>query len=371
MKKWNQVVSGFDQKSRKGQDDQMLTSEDYLARAEGDRTRLQPILSATPPQYSPKQDTEAPWSDVPTKVQPSASSKDTSHSAAASGHYCTPASRKSWKSEVITQLQPPVEKNCRLLQSGSRSEISRVKSTLKSWSNSESEQQWIQRMSNCSNVIEEFSNNFYISQEEIDFPLAYIFIVYTNARQVVRLLKAIYRPHNLYCIHPDARRGEEFARVFRQISKCLDNVFVASKLEKVYYGHHSIMDAQLSCMKDLTDYDQSRWRYVINLVGRELPLQTNRHVVKLLKRASNVSIVDSHPIGRIFYKQRFEHKYTINYQTGRGYKTKKHRGAVPHGIKIYKGSQYSRCTYKAICSLFINQSESCRLQTLSQRCLDA
>ena len=96
-------------------------------------------------------------------------------------------------------------------------------------------------MSNCSNVIREFTNNFYVSPMEEMFPLAYILIMYKDARQVVRLLKAIYRPHNLYCIHPDARQGEEFALVFRMLSRCLDNVFVASKLERVYYMHHTIM----------------------------------------------------------------------------------------------------------------------------------
>ena len=231
---------------------------------------------------------------------------------------CNASGIKSWEHGVVTQFFPLIKRNCSKLIAGSQAEVYNVRQQLKVWKNEESDAQFVQRMSSCANVVEEFSNNFYVSSEEKDFPLAFIFVVYTNVRQVVRLLKAIYRPHNLYCIHPDARQGEEFARVFRQISKCLDNVFVASKLESVYYGHHSIMDAQLSCMKDLTDYDQSSWRYVINLVGRELPLQTNRHVVKLLKRACNVSIVDSHPIERIFYKQRFEHKYTVNYLSGRG-----------------------------------------------------
>ena len=343
IKKWNQVVSGLDQK-RKGQDDQMLTSEDYLSRAEGDRTR--PVLPATPPQYNPKQDTEAPWSDVPTKVQLSASSRDTSHSATASDHYCNPASRKSWRSEVITQLHPPVEKNCRLLQSGSRSEISRVKNALKSWSNSESDQQWIQRMSNCSNVIEEFSNNFYISQEEIDFPLAFIFIVYTNVRQVVRLLKAIYRPHNLYCIHPDARQGEEFARVFRQISKCLDNVFVASKLINVYYQHHTIMDSQLNCMEDLLKYEPRRWKYVINLCGRELPLKTNREIVSSLKRLKGASAIDSVLLSRKahVWEDRFTHKIALNYTSGRIYYTSQKAGRPPHHIQIYKSFNFIAAT---------------------------
>jgi len=40
--------------------------------------------------------------------------------------------------------------------------------------------------------MEEYINNFYISPEEESFPLAYILVVYTNVRQVLRLLKVIY-----------------------------------------------------------------------------------------------------------------------------------------------------------------------------------
>ena len=268
---------------------------------------------------------------------------------------CNMTKFTSWSQGVVTQMKPAMERRCEKIAGNDKKEIYRVKSFLKNWKNEESDVQFVQRMNSCVNVIEEFSNNFYVSSEEKDFPLAFIFVVYTNVRQVVRLLKAIYRPHNLYCIHPDARQGEGFARVFRQISKCLDNVFVASKLEKVFYTHRSILDAQLNCMKDLTEYDQSRWKYVINLVGRELPLQTNRHIVKLLKQASDVSIVDSHPIRRIIYKQRFEHRYVVNYQTGRGYKAKKRRGAAPHGIKIYKGSTHFVLTRQFAHFLLTNQ----------------
>jgi len=341
MERWNQVASGLDQR-RKGEDDQLLSSEDYLPHAEGDKTRLLPILPATQPRYDSQQVTKAPWSDASTNIQPSASS----YSTAASSSYCNAAGIKSWRSEVITQLEPPVEKNCGLLQSGNRNEISRVKSALKSWSNSESEQQWIQRMGNCSTVIEEFSNNFYISQEEINFPLAYIFIVYTNARQVVRLLKAIYRPHNVYCIHPDARQGEEFARVFRQISKCLDNVFVASKLINVYYQHHTIMDSQLICMEDLLKYEPQRWKYVINLCGRELPLKTNREIVSSLKRLKGTSAVDSVLLGRKahMWEDRFTHKIALNYTSGHIYYTSQKAGRPPHHIKIYKSFNFIAAT---------------------------
>ncbi|CAI8011502.1 Beta-1,3-galactosyl-O-glycosyl-glycoprotein beta-1,6-N-acetylglucosaminyltransferase 3 [Geodia barretti] len=141
----------------------------------------------------------------------------------------------------------------------------------------------------CDEIRDEFNNNFYVSQVEKDFPIAYIFVVYTNAGQVLRLLKSIYRPQNLYCIHPDARQGKRFKEFFTTVAKCLDNVFVVSKPVKVYYGHISITNAQLQCMQDLEKYPQSRWRYVINLCGREVPVKTNREIVESLMKLRGYS----------------------------------------------------------------------------------
>ena len=260
--------------------------------------------------------------------------------------HCNSSSIKSWKHGVVTQFFPLIKRNCSKLIAGSQGEVYNVRQQLKVWKNEESDAQFIQRMSSCANVVEEFSNNFYVSSEEKDFPLAFIFVVYTNARQVVRLLKAIYRPHNLYCIHPDARQGEEFARVFRQISKCLDNVFVASKLINVYYQHHTIMDSQLNCMEDLLKYEPQRWKYVINLCGRELPLKTNREIVSSLKRLKGASAVDSVLLGRKahIWEDRFTHKIALNYTSGRIYYTSQKAGRPPHHIQIYKSFNFIAAT---------------------------
>ena len=127
-------------------------------------------------------------------------------------------------------------------------------------------------------------------------------------RQVLRLLKVIYRPHNLYCIHPDSKAPSTVSS-FQAISNCLDNVFVASKLEKVYYLHHTILDAHLNCLQDLMRYNPSRWRYTINLCGRELPLKTNRKIVQSLVALNGSSAVDSFEVpeadGHAVYKYYF------------------------------------------------------------------
>ena len=259
---------------------------------------------------------------------------------------CDVSAIKTWNEGVVTRMQPPIKKNCKLLQAGSRSEVTKVRNALKSWTSAETENEWIRRMSDCSQVVEEFSHNFYVSQEERDFPIAYIFVVYTNARQVVRLLKAIYRPQNLYCIHPDAKQGEEFASVFRQISRCLENVFVASKLEKVYYQHHTIMDSQLNCMEDLMKYESSRWVYVINLCGRELPLKTNQEIVKSLKRLNGASAVVNTPVSSKGYitKDRFTNKAVEDYVTGKLHYIRARVGPPPHHIKLYKSTNFVAIT---------------------------
>ena len=94
---------------------------------------------------------------------------------------------------------------------------------------------------------------------------------------------------------------------------------------------------------------------MINLVGRELPLQTNCDIVKLLKRASNVSIVDSHPIEKPFYNDRFRFKTKLGPITGRVYRTDQTLSAIPHAIKIYKGSTHFALTWQFAHFLLTNQ----------------
>ena len=254
---------------------------------------------------------------------------------------CNVSGIKSWEHGVVTQFFPLIKRNCSNIVAGSQREVYHVRQQLKVWKNEESDVQFVQRMNSCVNVTEEFSNNFYVSSEEQDFPLAFIFVVYKNPRQVVRLLKAIYRPHNVYCIHPDARQGEKFARVFQQISKCLDNVFVASKLERVYYGHHSIMDAQLNCMNDLlVRYSATRWKYAINICGREVPIKTNREIVSSLKKLNGYSALgDTKGILPYTWKQRFTYK-TVLTKTGGVWKTREKLGPPPLGIPVYKSQTF-------------------------------
>ena len=255
---------------------------------------------------------------------------------------CKSSEYKSWRTGTVTRIHPHVDANCALLWNNTESEVRRVQTAVENWKNAESDKQFISIMKDCSIVTEEFTGNFYVSQEEMDFPLAFSLVVYTAPQQVIRLLKTIYRPHNLYCIHPDARQSNTFISFFTNFSKCFDNVFVASRLERVYYAHSSILEAQLHCMEDFIKYDRSKWRYAINLVGQELPLATNRGIVKALKQRNSVSIVQSFKIPQYDWNERFVYKYDLSH--GEIYNTYIRLPPIPHNITIYKSSTYIAIT---------------------------
>ena len=254
--------------------------------------------------------------------------------------YCDVSSIKSWRKGVVTELKPRIGANCDRLRRDDRAEIKRVKKEISSWQSSESEEEWVEGLSDCEQVVNDFSNNFYNSPEELEFPIAYILVIYTNPQQMVRLIKALWRPQNLFCIHPDAKQSEEFIGIFRQLSKCLDNVFLPTKLEKVYYQHHTIMDSQLNCYGDLLTFPPDRWKYVINLCGRELPLKTNREIVKSLKTLKGGSAIESKHLQSkgALARDRFLLKAAENYTSGKLHYT--HERLDPPPIPVYKSFNF-------------------------------
>ncbi|CBY23916.1 unnamed protein product [Oikopleura dioica] len=121
-----------------------------------------------------------------------------------------------------------------------------------------------------------------VSKEEEDFPLAYSFVVHKDAGQVERLLRALYRPQNVYCIHVDQKSASAFYNALQDMASCLPNVFLASKREDVVYASYSRLQADLNCMEELLQH-RVQWKYLINVCGQDFPLKTNREMVTHLR----------------------------------------------------------------------------------------
>ncbi|KAJ8315950.1 hypothetical protein KUTeg_005964 [Tegillarca granosa] len=153
--------------------------------------------------------------------------------------------------------------------------------------------------------------------EEESFPIAYSIVVFKEAAQVERLLRAIYRPQNFYCIHIDIKSNRSFTEIIRNISSCFDNVIISSRSVSPVWGQFSILEPDLICMEDLWKY--KKWKYFINLTGQEYPLRTNYELVKILKVYDGANDVDG----------------TIKRANKNRWKKVE---PAPHGIKPTKGS---------------------------------
>lgn len=130
-----------------------------------------------------------------------------------------------------------------------------------------------------------------VADEELEFPIAFSILMHENVEQVERLLRLIYRPQNVYCIHVDRKSGSSIHRAAKAIASCFDNVFVARKVVDVYWGEYSLLEAELACLRQLLD-DYPTWRYYVNLMGREFPLRTNRQLVEIFKAYNGANDVD-------------------------------------------------------------------------------
>ena len=120
------------------------------------------------------------------------------------------------------------------------------------------------------------------NEEEATFPLAYSIIIYKDVEQFERLLRAVYRPQNVYCVHVDGKSSVAIRTAVKSISGCFDNVFLLTPSFSVQWGTYSVLEPELACMKKLLKKNK-KWKYFINLTGQEFPLKTNWQIVRILK----------------------------------------------------------------------------------------
>ncbi|KAL7844912.1 hypothetical protein SRHO_G00234510 [Serrasalmus rhombeus] len=180
------------------------------------------------------------------------------------------------------------------------------------------------------------------SELERDFPLAYSLVVHKDAVMVERILRAIYVPHNTYCIHYDLKSSPQFAAAMQGLARCLPNVFIASKLERVQYASITRLRADLNCLSDLMVSD-IMWRYAINLCGQDFPLRSNVQLVEELKALKGGSMLETVRPSEL-KRKRFSYSYALKDAQSQfqhlPVKTDQVKNPAPHGIEMFVGSAY-------------------------------
>ena len=195
-----------------------------------------------------------------------------------------------------------------------------------------------------------FDRHQQVDKSELDFPLAFSILTFEHVEQLERLVRAIYRPHNLYCIHVDGNSGPVFRRAVQSIATCLFNVFVSASSEPIVYASFSRLQADLNCMHELLERRRGEssveWKYVLNMASSEYPLRTNGELVRILRMyngANEIEILKFMPNARVQYSWRVAQSVgntpklePVLQANG----SKMPKQPAPHGFRIVKGLAY-------------------------------
>ncbi|CAL1531916.1 unnamed protein product [Lymnaea stagnalis] len=119
-----------------------------------------------------------------------------------------------------------------------------------------------------------------------------------------RLLRAIYRPQNYYCVHV-TMQSEALYKAYESISSCLPNVILPIRRVFVEWDRFSALDAELSCLETLWPF--TRWKYFINLNEKEFPLKSNAELVQILQSLDGANDVHASRNGEHAEKWPFDH----------------------------------------------------------------
>jgi len=205
-------------------------------------------------------------------------------------HYASNAVRQ-WNSGYIRQLTvadlPSINvtgADCTALFSGNTVELIKAIKFESTYKKEVVEaEKFIQQTYNCARFVADRRYvTWPVNREEAEFPIAFSILMYKDVEQFERLLRAVYRPQNLYCVHVDSKSTADIHSAVVAIAECFENVFVLHPSVDVLRGMFTVLEPELACMNRLLQRNK-KWRYFINLTGQEFPLKTNWQIVRILK----------------------------------------------------------------------------------------
>ncbi|XP_013379216.1 beta-1,3-galactosyl-O-glycosyl-glycoprotein beta-1,6-N-acetylglucosaminyltransferase 3 [Lingula anatina] len=244
--------------------------------------------------------------------------------------------------EEYPQGKIPSE-SCRKLFEGDQKEIRRMKKHMSQFTPKViTDQEFVMLTKDCEIFQKEHRYSMTVNEEEKNFPIAFSILLYKDVVQAERLLRTIYRPHNVYCLHVDAKSQPSVLRAVEGIARCFHNVFIATRLEEVIYAGYSRLQAEINCMND-TLHRKEEWKYYINLASQAFPLRTNREMVQILKLyngANDIEGITGARLQSVSQRFNFHWKLTRNGAIYKLERSKIKKNPPPYNITIVRGSAY-------------------------------
>ena len=91
------------------------------------------------------------------------------------------------------------------------------------------------------------------------YPLAFSILAHANIGILETILATTFRPHNAYCIYIDNKASAETVQLVEGLINCYKYHFPEAVIFlhpepriNIYWGHYSSLEAQLSCLEQLT-----------------------------------------------------------------------------------------------------------------------
>lgn len=249
---------------------------------------------------------------------------------------------------VTVSWNKPID--CELLRQGDWTEIKRARhqSNLYQLPNYND---FIEMTSNCTRLVEQHDYEMTpLSKEEEEYPIAFAIRMHKNIFQVEQLLRTIYRPQNVYCIHVDLKSPVFVRRAMERLVNCFVNVFIASQLQYYVYESSSPVWADLQCMRDAIA-TKVQWKYFLNLPGQEFPLKTNLEMVRILKYLNGTNDVETYPFPTE-YNHRIDYRHVI--LEDQVFLTSDSKPPFAHPVQMRKGNAYNSFSRAFVEWLLVN-----------------
>ena len=134
------------------------------------------------------------------------------------------------KTYAIPQIERKNLINCSALLTGDEHELKKAQDVMERRPKVPIlEERYLEWCEDCDRFKQERGYVLVSSTEEENYPLAFSIAVYKDVEAVERLLRAIYQPQNLYCVHIDAKSPLLFHKTVYALTNCFHNVFVATR----------------------------------------------------------------------------------------------------------------------------------------------
>lgn len=165
----------------------------------------------------------------------------------------------------------------------------------------------------------------------------------------------------------DSKSSSVFKAAVRSITNCFNNVFIATKSEKIIYASFNRLKADLNCMHDLLmpNYTHpnlinknltTSWKYLLNLASTEFPLRTNYELTKILNifnGANDIEVINKFPQERVHNRWIVKKKNSTNMEYM--FKTPELKKPTPHNFTIVKGLAYCSFSRKFVEFALLNK----------------